>query len=350
MKQTNQILNIIFYSSFVLLFGCSAQNAVESSLESYINDLNRSVWVDIRIKEPSLDLLPIPSVRDRRFELAQFDIGILDFLSLQQCDVGAVVGHKNSILGKVMPDSQRLLYELNLIRAIDSCHIESDSLRSELFAARNVKKSELIKAFSNSLWAGRESSAFFSLSNGLISMSPDRSSFTLLQNSLNYLAGLMSNLHHVPKVSSNSLEGHFQNIYESEYAGKLLLTLLMLTKKLNDVSEGLESIHVSGEFCDKPIQFLKQQFKAHYLNKIQPYMARVNSVAFRVLPVINQFKAQTQPLTGSFNDFLAQWSMTSSSSKWKAYQEASKRHALSWNGLFQKCSVTLNQVINKAEE
>ncbi len=339
MKKANQTLKTILYFCFALLLGCDDRNAAELAFENYINDLNRSTWVHVTSKETSFDLLSIPSPRSRRSELTQFDIGIIDFLSLQQCDIGAIVGHKNSILGKVMPDSQRLLYELDIIRAIDECSIESDALRAELSLVRDIKKTELTKAFSNSFWAGKESGAFFSLSNGLISMSPDESAFTSLQDSLAYLVGLMNNLQNVPKISSESLEGHFQQIYESEYAGKLLLTLVMLTRKLDEVSDALESIRPTNDFCSGPMKFLRQQFKAHYVDKIQPYMARVNAVAFRILPKINLIQDNTQPLTNEFNDFLSQWSMAAASSNWVAYQSASKRHALIWSALFQKCSI-----------
>jgi hypothetical protein len=324
----------------LFLFGCGNQNSVQHSFDEYKKSLNRSVWFDSQPSSEKIQLIPLPPLRERKIELTEFDISILDFLSLQQCRIGSLVGQRNSILGKVMPDSQRFLYELNLIQAIDHCQIESDTLRSELFSIRDVKKAELVNAFANSLWAGKESGAFFSLSNGVISMSPDQSSFLSLQHSLSYLLNIVENLERVPQLKSEALEGHFQIIYESEYAGKLLQTLSLVTENLNLISTSLEEINTDDTFCDKPILFLKQQFKVHYIEKIQPYIARINAVAFNVLPVLDELRNKTQPLPVAFNRFLGQWSMTEKNSVWVKYQTASKRHALAWNTLFNECELT----------
>ncbi|MCZ2721145.1 DUF3080 family protein [Marinomonas sp. 15G1-11] len=335
-----KLYRLFLYCGFFLFLGCDSQHAVQQSFDDYKSDLSRSRWFDLPPLKALVQPLPLPSLNDRRSELTQFDISVLDFLSLQQCSIGSVVGYKNSILGKVMPDSQRLLYELNLIHAIDTCQIDSDSLRAELLSIRHVKQKELTRAFANSLWAGEESEAFFSLSNGIISMSPHESSFLPLQSAFSYLQRVQTNLNTIPQLSSAELEGHFQTIYQSEYAGRLLQTLRLISSNLNQISNALQMIEANEAFCGKPILFLKQQFKRHYIEKLQPYMARINRVAFNVLPVLNALREQTQPLSSDFNRFLQQWSMIGDGSVWGGYQMASKRHALEWNRLFNQCQLS----------
>ena len=120
---------MILLSGIILvgLSGCDTRFKPDAVLSQYVSDLNRSQLISISV--PAI-LMPngLPALRDRQTPLSTFDIGLLDFLSLQRCDVGIVAGRKNSILGKVMPDSQRFLYELDIIRAIESCYISDKEL------------------------------------------------------------------------------------------------------------------------------------------------------------------------------------------------------------------------------
>ncbi|RBP83081.1 DUF3080 domain-containing protein [Marinomonas rhizomae] len=331
---------MILLSSIILagVVGCDTRFKVEGVLSKYVADLNRSQFFSI--SSPAM-VMPasLPSSRYRQQSLTQFDIGLLDFLSLQQCSVGIVAGRKNSILGKVMSDSQRFLYELDIIRAIESCEINNESLSKELNQIARQKRLELPKAFSNALFNGAESEAFFSLSNGFLPLNYSTAEQQELLDALNRLITIGENLTALPLVDANIFEGDLKVLMDSEYAGRLLYSMSRITGYLNLVANKVGRLDV--DICGAPMSYIAQQFEVHYVKVIQPYMGRINRGAYEVLPLMARLFDISEPLGRDMNVFLNQFSMANSSSAWQEYQLASQLHAKQWSALFTKCSVSI---------
>jgi hypothetical protein len=333
-------ISMILLSGIILagVSACDTRFKAETVLSQYVMDLNRSQFLSI--DSPAIVMpISLPAVRDRRQYLSVFDIGLLDFLSLQQCDVGIVVGRKNSILGKVMPDSQRFLYELDIIRAIESCNIDDETLANELQLVAQKKRLELPIAFGNAIFNGEESKEFFSLSNGFFPLNDKTENQQELLNALNRLVDIGERLATLPDVNSDVFENDLKILMNSEYAGKLLYTLTQLTKFLSLVSEQVGAL--DKEVCGAPILYLKQQFDIHYVEKIQPYMGRLNRSAYQVLPLLNRLAELSSSFTLEMTRFVNQFSLEDKSSEWHRYQNASQLHAQKWSALFSSCSVPL---------
>lgn len=332
-------LSILFLFSVTLfgVAGCDSRFKAETLLSKYVSDLSRSQYFSTT--EPKV-LMPahFPSLRARQQALTEFDMGLLDFLSLQQCDVGSVAGRRNSILGRVMPDSQRFLYELDIIRAIESCDISNETLASDLGLVAQTKKLELSKAFSNAIFNGAESEAFFSLSNGYLSLDSSTAQQQDLVDALSRLVLVGENLSSLPIVNSKQFEEDLRVLMTSEFAGKLLFSLTQLTTHLNIVSNGVSALN---QVCGAPLTYLKQQFEVNYVTVIQPYMGRINSSAYQVLPSLNRLVHLTAPHSVEMATFLGQFSLTDPTSVWGKYQSASQQHAKSWSELFSECSVSV---------
>ncbi|UTW01646.1 DUF3080 domain-containing protein [Marinomonas rhizomae] len=318
--------------------GCDTRFKAEDVLSEYVTDLNRSQFVSL--SSPAMAMpISLPASRDRQQSLTQFDIGLLDFLSLQQCDVGIVAGRKNSILGKVMPDSQRFLYELDIIRAIESCDINNESLSKELNQIAQKKRLELPKAFGNALFNGAESEAFFGLSNGYLPLNYSTAEQQALLDALNRLLDIGENLADLPLIDANVFEGDLKVLMDSEYAGRLLYSLARIASYLNLVANKVSAL--DGDICGAPITYLKQQFQAHYVEVIQPYMGRINRGAYQVLPLMNRLFEISEPLSRGMSDFSHQFSLSESDGVWQRYQQASQLHAKQWSTLFTRCSVSI---------
>ena len=316
--------------------GCDTRFRAEGILSEYVIDLDRSHFLSI--SSPAL-VIPnrIPPKRARKQTLSQFDIGLLDFLSLQQCDVGAVAGRKNSILGRVMPDSQRFLYELDIIRAIESCDVKDENLAKSLHHVAQQKRLELPVAFGNAVFNGEEIDAFFSLSNGFLPLNYSTENQQELLNALNRLIFIGKHLTELPLVDGDVFENDLKILMNSEYGGRLLYSLSRISSYLNQVSSKIGTLDVA--VCGAPLMYLKQQFKRHYVQTIQPYMGRLNSSAYEVLPLLNQL-AQLSVLNEELSYFMNQFSLIETNSGWMNYQKASQVHAKQWNGLFDTCVVS----------
>ncbi|MBR7887513.1 DUF3080 domain-containing protein [Marinomonas sp. A79] len=318
--------------------GCDVRFKAEAVLSQYLTDLNRSALLSLT---PEAKVMPVslPTSRYRQQALTQFDIGLLDFLSLQQCDVGFVAGQKNSILGKVMPDSQRFLYELDIIRAIESCEITDAALSKELAAVAEQKREELPKALGNAVFNGAESEAFFSLSNGFIPLTFSTAEQQELLSSLTRLVDIGLNVQSLPAVPHSVFEEDLKVLMNSEYAGRLLYSLAQLTRYLELVGKGVAALDT--QVCGAPMTYLKQQFEVHYVQSIQPYMGRINQSAYQVLPLLNQLADLSSPLSKDMAVFLDQFSLTHADSVWRRYQAASQYHARQWSDLFGRCAVSI---------
>lgn len=318
--------------------GCDTRFKVDALLSQYVADLNRSQYFSL-IAPATVMPESLPSFRFRQQPLTKFDIGLLDFLSLQQCDVGVIAGRKNSILGKVMTDSQRFLYELDIIRAIESCDLKESELSATLRSVAQQKRRELPKAFGNALFNGKESEAFFSLSNGFVPLNYSTAEQQELLDALGRLVVIGEQLSSLPKVESVIFEGDLKILMDSEYAGRLLYSLMQLTEYLKGVSGVIA--HQGDEVCGAPVVFLKQQFERHYVQQIQPYMGRINQSAYQVLPLLTRLVSLSSPHTEPLDRFLGQLDFESDKSVWQEYQLASQQHAGHWSALFERCALPL---------
>jgi hypothetical protein len=331
-------LSVYLLSVIILIgvSGCDTRFKAEAVLSQYVIDLDRSQFLSI--SSPAI-VMPsrFPPKRERQQALSQFDIGFLEFLSLQQCDVGAVVGKRNSILGKVMPDSQRFLYELEIIRTIESCEVKDEKLAESLHHVAQQKRLELPIAFANAIFNGKESDAFFSLSNGFLPLNYSTNNQQELLSALNRLILIGDNLTKLPMVDGEVFENDLKILMNSEYGGRLLYSLVRITDYLNQVSRAIQELDEAS--CGAPLRYFKQQFERHYVKSIQPYMGRINSSAYEVLPLLNRL-VQLSVVNDEIRYFMSQFSLNKERSLWLNYQKASQVHAKRWSTLFYICEVS----------
>lgn len=326
------------------LLGCQLTTDASDVLASYVKDLNRYEGLSISAPAKRFPEYGLPSYRMKQQVLATFDLGLIDFLSLQHCELALLVGNKNSVLGRVMPNSQRFLYEVRVIKALNECEIESATLRSKLQFAAGIKREELNKAYANALFNSKETDVFYSFSNGYLPFSESESGFHELRASLSLLAqlgkmidkGLSANEIALSGVLSD-FEQHFKVTHDSEYAGRLLMSLLLLTDYLNAISGSLSLLVADDDFCRGPMVFLRQKFKVHYVEKLQPYMARVNQSAYDVLASMTKIRLASAEPSQALGQFLQQFSMGDDKAIWRPYQQSVKVHAYEWNRLLRAC-------------
>ncbi|WP_113873465.1 DUF3080 family protein [Marinomonas aquiplantarum] len=331
----NPFKTIIWLSIIILISGCDSRFKAELLLSEYLQDLNRSQLIEL--EEPAI-VMPtaLPPARYRQNALSAFDVSLLDFLSLQRCEIGIVAGRKNSILGRVMPDSQRFLYEIDIIRAIESCPIADSALEKELMAVAQQKRIELPKAFGNAIFNGEESEAFFSLSNGFLPLNYSTAKQQSLLNALTRFVKIGNTLDALPVIQGSVFEQDLKQLMDSEYAGRLLFSLIHVRRYLDQVTSQISLL--GEEDCGAPVNYLKQQFEVHYVKQVQPYMGRLSQSAYQVLPLLNEL-AQLSHLTAEMQAFLTQYDMTASQSEWQRYQIASQHHAKAWSTLLNVCGM-----------
>ena len=97
-----------------------------------------------------------PTRKALRVEVPPLSINALEFAELHRCDMGDLVGARNSGLGRLAPDSQRLGYEIQWLCRSQSCEIDW------VAEMRATKAQQLSKQVWNAVFAGPEFANFLS--------------------------------------------------------------------------------------------------------------------------------------------------------------------------------------------
>lgn len=139
------------FALLLLLAGCQPQTP-EAVLEDYLARVARVVGAAAETPEPE-PLVRYPDRRTLTVAIPQRTIDVAEFIELHGCDMGALVGFRNSPLGRLQSPSQRLGYEAAWLAAVDGCGADADAWLSEL---RDAKHTVLPALFWNATFAADE--------------------------------------------------------------------------------------------------------------------------------------------------------------------------------------------------
>ncbi len=148
-----------------LLTGGCQRGGAEAALEEYVTRLERTLQVDAppATTEPA-PLPPRPGAL--RLSLPDSSLDALDFLALSGCAVQVTIGKRNSSLGRMAADSQRLLLALEYLRLAPDCILFQRTrgrtgLAATLKAAWRTKREQLPALIFNATLAGTEYRQFW---------------------------------------------------------------------------------------------------------------------------------------------------------------------------------------------
>ena len=111
---------------------------------------------------------PWPSFKDRKLSVDfKPTLSFRSFLSIQGCELGHIIGLRNSSLGRVITSSQRLIYEKRFLWFAPRC-LQSDGLSPKLYKelAKVIEHKKQLWPIQvwNATWGSREWAYFFSFS------------------------------------------------------------------------------------------------------------------------------------------------------------------------------------------
>lgn len=133
------------------LAGCGSDSH-QADLDDYLTRIARVTEGRAELPEA----IPLPGYPPRRalvLKIPRRTIGVVQFIEVHGCDMGALVGFRNSPLGRVQAASQRLGYETALLSAAERCVPEGEDWLAELAAD---KRAALPALFWNATFAARE--------------------------------------------------------------------------------------------------------------------------------------------------------------------------------------------------
>lgn len=137
----------------------------DAAFATYLQRLGNTLAVAPRA--PAGQPLPRPPRSAAlRLDLPGSRIDTLDFLSLSGCELQVTIGRRNSSLGRLARDSQRLLLELEYLRLAPACVARlraqgNDALAATLEQAWRDKREQLPARIFNATLGGEEYRAFW---------------------------------------------------------------------------------------------------------------------------------------------------------------------------------------------
>lgn len=332
--------------------GCG-DDGPSAMLDDYVERLAGVLRVDPgEVEGYRAQLLAYPARRHRRLPLADVRIGLLDFLDLRRCGLYRIVAERNSVLGRVMPVSQQLVYEHRLLVSLRAClrQLPGDgadrrALREKLDQVEAIKIADLPRAYWNATFGSPEFEHMLSLAASPLPVGAlDRDS-AAIERALDRLAAIGPRLGHASlELDSGRLEGHYQALLARRLAGELLGAVDLLRHHLDAAAQVLETRLAQGPVCtpDKPgpsARAVEAVFREHYVARVRPYLATVHRQARDWLTLVNRLAhEQRGHSTPAFDAYFeAQLSMQANGALWPRFQRARERHTQAWRAVLVQC-------------
>ena len=351
----------IIVAIFLMISGCDSSKP-ESMLSEYSQRLSTVLETDIQLS--ALPALPnFPQKRHRTHLTTELRQGLWEVLDFRQCDMLGIISERNSSLGKVMPPSQKMRYELRFLHALQQCQNtlqarddpdqELDAFKERLDEILTLKLNSLPLEVWNGIYASSEISKQFKTSSApLANEVPETGS--------DYAAihSAMQRFDHLAKLATSKtielpnwlddIEDDYAALYRSDLGSQLLTSLNLLIKHLNAVAEAIDRRLSRKPFCFKGHQppratVLNNVFRKYYVQQVQPYMARVEQNA-RPWFTAHAAIIQKLPATPAMKAYADQvFSLQHNNSLWSRWIAARDRHTKAWQTILGQCNMMPNR-------
>ncbi len=303
------------------------------------------------------ELLQYPRHRDLFVPIDDIRISLLDFFSLDDCDLQILVAERNNAMGKVMSSPQILVYEHQFLVKLRTClekmSMEPDASQNwqaQLAEVDSLKSENISKVIWNATFASRAFEKLFSLSAQLPEVDALPGGNIEINENIIYLTNVAKNIGNPGWGLNDSKMAKIYTHFESfAYGGALLNAMEQLTFYLNNVAEILEARLSKRPLCfdGKPGEAairLQTVFDKFYRGNVQKYLAFTHKNARQLFTAINQLvEIQDESIPEAFRNYQKkQFDMASEHAVWQKFDSAIKRHTTAWQAVFDQCGMMPN--------
>lgn len=332
--------SLLLLFSLILLTGCPLTGDREEAASAYVYALGEALG-----SAPELSEIPtvkaLPRKRERRLEMPDIEMGLVDFLSLYGCELQLVVGERTSVLGRVAHPGTRLDYHIKFISTAEEClpKIDSDSRADSVRKAARAKRDALPEALWNGVWGTSEMERFFSRSGGTLPADPDPADFRQTMTHVETVISLMDALEpgQVPGdlAALNDVYQHWQS---RPLAGQFLRSAEALRARLDDAT-GLIRKHLDEQpTCSAGLGDYQELFRHQYLGSLEPRLRWVRGYGQRLFTRLNELvRAPDVTIPDAMAPFIQRNLQPGPGGVWYALDQSIKGHVDAWNELFSQC-------------
>lgn len=321
----------IWIISLVLL-GCDYnQPPIEADLREYLSRIAR-VQDEDAFTAPDLSSTTLPDKRELFVEITPISMGLLDSYELRKCNLFNLIAQRNSLLGKVQDQFRNYQYQVELLDGLNRCLNNADipaSLKQQLTTIQQQKYQDLSNHFFNLLYS---SDAMRKQLSGNTWLSDEMSWNTdVVRNALLTL----NHMGQVTKWQAGEARNNIIDVQESleklPLLGQLDYSLKNATLLLQTVTNQLQR-HDSKIICGQNrdttrFRYLSNVFQNYYVERIQPYLAELDSTYGQLEPSFTMFHFATDRYVYPIEK------------DHQAFRRATLAHVQYWQNLFKRCGV-----------
>lgn len=311
------------------LAGC-APDGSDAVLADYLERVARVTGSTPHLESPAPGPA-YPARRMLRVEVPERSIDVGEFFDLHGCDMGALVGFRNSPLGRVQTASQRLGYEAAWLAAADRCGVDAPEW---MVAVGEEKRGTLPALFWNATFAAEEMHA------ALGGAGRPAGDFADLLRELNdaYSAVLAG------EFELGRLESTLGRLRSGGWVGAARRdwsswrrTLAAASGMLADAVPG---ICLNGRPTPDS-RILVNVFMKFYVERIQPDMAVRMRRHEAWIDALDRLRERLGPVAPPAFDawYDAVLAPDTLRSEWRRTRAAVVDHAEAWQGLFSHCGI-----------
>ncbi|MGO1749963.1 MAG: DUF3080 domain-containing protein [Marinobacter sp.] len=330
-----------------LLAGCNPFSDARPMMDEYVERVGRVLDMEPAFSEtPAAERMP--RRRNRVLPMPEMELGMLDFLSLYNCELQYVVGEKNSVMGKVMQPLNRLRYEVRFIRTAGEClsKVEDEELQDILKQAIASKRESLPIAIWNATWGVEEVETLFTLSKGEYPVEAADPLSDLARDARQLNKTVMGLMEQNLDVDLG-FWGQVHQRWQAEYrAGQLINSAHLVTVRLGDATHLIRQRLEARPLClngkaNNQSDIVQGMFFSIYIGKIQPYLADLRRARTDLIEPLSKLAVmQNDVMPEHFQEWYeSTLALKGNKSIWGNLDKAVAAHTKSWQTLLEQCGL-----------
>ena len=318
--------------------GCWFSTDLRDDMDDYRTRLSRVL--NVEIPEPGTPARPmLPANAELQTPISPFSISLVEFRSIQECQLGSLVAQRNTALGKQADVSAIWVYETRVANAMDDCIVQlrqanEAALVKKLSAWKTAKQQQLGSHWANLLQTSSEVRLSLAISNDFLTKNDNQDARAGIA-AINYLALLKNRTTTDPSVLAQQMK----NLVSSHLPAKLWKTQQLLhnhLSKLNHyLSESLSHVECKNGRASGQAEILRNVFYLFFIKKIQPVATKLNAYHYELAPIWDSILSSPD-IKPVFKAFIIE----NTDEHFERYQKAMNQHVVMWQNLFKRCHLS----------
>ncbi len=275
-------------------------------------------------------------------ELESITIGLTELYALRKCHLGALIGERNSALGKVAPPSQRFLYEVELLHGLRHC----DRAPADTRALARELAEQKAQLLPRQAWQLLATDHAFRQNwrHGISPLSADE--FPGLYDAITAISDIQALLTAWDPAKAARLESELAALAHGRILARLNVSLHLASHQLDQAAALIEhhqqQVPCPGGRPGPQARLITQFFMGYYGNGLQPYLGQLQQAnralttplwaLIQTLPVPAQAQSQVHLLTALDEGSLSH-----------RFDQALGRHTRAWQQFLGRCGLRPGQ-------